>query len=231
MAKRVVHDPRKLENGHVYMLFPTLSLSLMAIGISAMEIALHFDTVFAWQNVLFLSMASIPLFAAFVTGRLHLVSEGAFHGWTWILFSIGLATAPILVMQAIIGFLIDTSLYFITNVEIFLFYINAAISEELLYRVGIVALTYVIVNWVCKQNRVKKQPANMIAMILSIMISGTAFSLSHLGVYADVPLMLLSTFIGGSILAAVLVYTKNPLACIVAHVLNNAIAAGIIIST
>ncbi len=216
----------RLEDGHVYLMPVTFILLLLAPAISAITIALHPDEpVFQVQNWIFVMFASAWL--VFVP-RVRFVTEAAFGGWTMVAIHVLACTVAVLAVQTIIAYYLRP-VYLVQPLFVYLFYINAAISEESLFRVFlctfiIIAVTAIPVR---KQYRMARRA---IAMMTAIAASGIVFSLSHLGVYAEVPLMLLSTLIGGTIMAAFLVITKNPLVPIVAHVANNAIAAGVIIT-
>lgn len=230
----------KLLDGHVY--FTPTSLCFFAIGIGWMlaEYALHRDATpsFAAQNLIFFWMASPGMAVSgifLVMGRGHLVNEEIFGGWQRVIVETVACTIAVVLVNAIIGFFQERGTYFISTIEKFLFYaLSAPVAEESLYRVTICTVVVVVVmaafdmaGW-SKKNQ--QQVKLNVARVTAVLVSGVAFSLSHLGVYGDEPLMLLSTLIGGTIMATFYVYTKNPFVPLFAHFVNNALAAGVIIT-
>jgi len=229
----------KLEDGHVY--FTPTVLVFLAIGVGWMlfEIMVHHDAnrAFSIQNMIFLAMtsSSIVLFLLLlVKGHAHLVNEGAFGGWGRVSMMTAGCTAAFVVINVICGYLMEErGTYFIGTIEIYLFYaVSAPIAEESLYRVFICTVIVILVMGVFNLAGGKKnnQLKSLIANITAIAASGITFSLAHLGVYGDEPLMLLSTLLGGTVMATFYVYTKNPFVPLMAHLFNNVIAAGVIVT-
>jgi len=216
---------QKLKSGQVYLLDITLFFIFLSITISIIEILLHYrddDKTFMLQNAFFLSFTSTVFV---LLPKIKRVEPRDLGGWNKIALSIIICTTIVLMIQAIIGYFLKARIYLIYDIEIYLFYINAAISEEFFYRVFIINIIFILAEHV-KQLRNNQQ----LIKIIAIFTSATIFSLSHLRVYFSIPLMLLSTFLGGLTLSTFYVYTRNPLVPIIAHVINNAIAAGVIIT-
>lgn len=262
--------PTRLPLGTLYMLVITLVFFVLAPGIGAITIALHRDEpVFQVQNVFFIALAGTWLF---LLGRVVFTNEKQLGGWTTIVIYAMICAIAVIGVQTIIAFFLQPSTFLIQPLFVYLFYVNAAISEEIYYRVFIITAILVSLNskdryhgllgvicvatgafcsafftdlvikmvlilgscaaWfmLVGREQVPRRHQNPWAPIVAVVVSGSAFSLAHLGVYATIPLMMLSTFIGGTIMAAFLVITRNPLVPIIAHVMNNMIAAGVIIT-
>lgn len=220
----------RFQDGHLYLMPVTLLFFLLGPAIGAVTIALHQDDpLFQVQNVIFLAFASawLPFLLA---GRVHLVSERDFGGWGRVALHVMVCTSAVLGVQIVVAWLSGPVTYVAQPVFIWLFYINAGISEEILFRAFTCTFIIIVIMGLPVP---KKWRASMrvVAVVVAVAVSGIAFSLAHLGVYGQAPLMLLSTWIGGTIMAAFFVITRNPLVPVVAHVVNNAIAAGVIITS
>jgi len=231
---------KQLEDGHMYFTPTSLILFLAGIAWMLFEIGWHQDTdpVFASQNAAFfwMAMPGIGLFVIFLAiKRGYLVSEEAFGGWGRVMIMVAACTAANIVINAICGVLMEErATWSIESIEIYLFYaVSAPVAEESLYRVFIcnVVIIAIMAAFKLAGKSKKNDPLRItIANITAIAVSGVSFSLAHLGVYGDEPLMLLSNLLGGTVMAGFYVYTKNPFVPLFAHLVNNAIAAGVIIT-
>jgi len=124
-----------------------------------------------------------------------------------------------LVVVMVVEALLVVSLrrFAVSDTELALYYIFAAVAEEVLFRGVIVTAVIRFTGraWA------------------AVGLSAAAFSLAHLSVYGSNPAMLLSTLVGGAVLAAGyafvledgrLVYDPDLTAPILAHLLKNLIA-------
>jgi hypothetical protein len=77
----------------------------------------------------------------------------------------------------------------------------------------------------------RKEHVNMVFSIPACIVSAVMFSLAHWNVYAAYPEMTIATLLGGGVMAAFLVVTRNPFVPIFAHFTNNLLSLrGIIIN-
>lgn len=224
----------KGDNTKVNVLPYTFFILLFGSITALVEFAIHIgdpDPSFAYQNILFIAFNS-TFFILMLFRQTRFVDEKFFGGWTRLLIQVVITTSAIFAIQIIVGFFIRVK-YAITPLEIYLFYINAGISEEFFYRVFLIHAPRSLLMFFGAFSKFIKKESTRRLIINWILIIATSliFMLSHLGVYGDIPLMLLSTFIAGMIFASSFVFYKNIFPSLVAHVLNNAISAGVIIQS
>lgn len=271
-----VTKPAQLRLGVVYFMPITALFVIVGMTISIVEMAVHANDpsqTFFLQNGFFLLLASSFLLLL-VRGRVQLADEATLGGWLRIAMMVGISTAAMLGIQIIIGFFIPRETYQINDLERYLFYINAAVSEEVYFRLFLVNASIACLSFKNKvagivtimiitsgaiaigfiidvttriivvgstmmvfpvadgffHGRAKSAPSPLVAYFVAATVSGPTFGLAHWAVYHDVPLMMLSTALAGTVMAIMLVYSKDPLTCFVPHVTNNAIAAGVIVT-
>lgn len=207
-----VQDDYTIDRATLYVIY----ISMASIGISVL---VHLSDLpgFAIQYTWFLcfDLAIIP------TTRLGFVKIKATQeikwdkiGW-WVLITIGLTLAT----QAIIG-LISKTKFALLPWEIYLFYVNAAIAEETLFRITLIPFLDTLLSKMPFFNM-----QHVFRKITLIVSTAAVFSLSHYWVYGSEPLQMISAFVAGLIFALGFIQAKNPLPAISAHVFNNVIAS------
>jgi len=126
-----------------------------------------------------------------------------------------LMLVTIMIVEALL--VVSLRRFAVSNTELALYYVFAAVAEEVLFRGVIVTavLRFTGRAWA------------------AVSVSAVSFSLAHLSVYGSNPAMLVSTLIGGAVLAAGyalapeggrLVYDPDLTASMLAHLLKNLIA-------
>lgn len=124
-------------------------------------------------------------------------------------------------IQVMIMFLRSMRIFQVSAVDVWAFYVSAAVIEELTYRL---ALITIIEYLLYRYFSLKPKAARPIL----IMISGLVFALVHIRYLSD-PFLTLLTFMGGCSQAYWLLRTKSILPCILAHSIINFMAAGSLI--
>jgi membrane protease YdiL (CAAX protease family) len=122
-------------------------------------------------------------------------------------------------VQIIIGYLARVKLA-LAPWEIYLFYVNAALAEECLYRATMITFLDKIF---VKMPYFNEQP--VVRKLVLVVASASVFGMSHYWVYGQQPALMLTAFIGGLVLALVYVIAKHPLPPVIAHVINNMAAS------
>jgi len=119
-------------------------------------------------------------------------------------------TRAIIITLFIVGIQILTSLKLsVSSTEKALYYVFAAIGEELFFRAFLLEL-------------MKKFNVNK---IVSVFVSAGLFAAIHINYYGDL-MALLSVFLGGLLLAVFYILYRDITANILAHLINNLIAVG-----
>jgi membrane protease YdiL (CAAX protease family) len=121
----------------------------------------------------------------------------------------GVKAALILAASMITQLIANAALSFTTQ-EQALYFVFAAVAEELFFRVLLLSLLL-------------KIKADLQMKIIAIFLQATAFAAIHQNYYADLP-MLISVFVGGIILGIFYVYWKDPTANILGHFCLNLFA-------
>lgn len=222
------------------------------MAVTLAEFALHVSDStangrqFALFNLIFF-MFGVPYFILERAGKVVNVDEDEFGGWDKIIFAGVVPTAFVLfISQILIGFAIQFEKLAIEKLEIYVFYLSAAIAEETLMRVVLITLLKRVIPGPGKQqemqalqqiqhlkpgiwNEIKDAFITLWRMITIVTLNALLFMLAHLYVYGDQPLLLLSAFIAGVILGAAYYITENFLVNVVAHLMNNAAAASTVV--
>ena len=110
----------------------------------------------------------------------------------------------------------------VAGVAVFLFYIFAAITEELFFRGAIIMVLQTILY------KILKLPAMPIINFICAFVSASVFLMAHTHYLGDIPLMLI-TFMGGFLQSYIFIQQKSLLSPIISHVVINAVSsAGVI---
>ncbi|MEX2755470.1 MAG: lysostaphin resistance A-like protein [Candidatus Sigynarchaeota archaeon] len=207
---------------------------------------------FAFKNLIYLGLIS-TYWIIELARRVYVVPndevDDVYGGWGRICLHAASATAAVLFVQIVIWVVIQQLPTFsITDIEWYLFFSTSApIAETVLFQqVTITALKHMIPEppredeAVTELNLGKRAPRyqheswgaratrymfSLARVLIITSISSLLFMLVHLGVYADDPIVLFSTFLTGCVYAASYYVTENYLVPFIAHVVNNTIAA------
>lgn len=231
----------------VTMLNYTIFFALFSPVLSIIEYLIHVedpDPTFANNNLIFLLFSSTFL-VLLLFMRIKLVKPGYYAQGIFRRFR----GNEVVLIQSIIGFMSVLSVWFLTwfvelvaktleimPVEIFLFYVNAGIAEEILYRMFGITMVKIGLFLLFKvlgilQGKKNKKIKFTFINITAVGITSIIFMVSHLGVYGNQPIILLSTLFAGIVFGTLyVVFKNNPLPGMIGHVFNNMIAAGFIIS-
>lgn len=194
------------------------------------------DVTFAWQNFAFCAF-TWPYYILTIAGKTVDVTVEEAGGWYKLLKEIGFTYGALMVSQTIIALLLKFELISITNIEIFLFHISAGICEEIAFRLLPITLMKMATAQVLIERRDKKlkglKPGltvqYYVPMLITVFITAIIFMFMHTSVYGRVPLLMISTFLAGLILGTSFYVTGSIFATIFAHVLNNAVTAGVVV--
>jgi len=224
-----------LRSGHVYLLGFTIAIIVFCGGYVVNETWLHFkdDPAFV-QNVFWIGLMLSPMLGFLAFGLTHFVEAEDFHKTVYWIDKKGRKkkkTGGEFVVDDVIGCtLLNLGINIAFNlarlkgfqiqpIEIYLFYSAISVAEEVTFRILIVNIVVGIFS-IWETTRHSKIP-----VIIAAIISGILFSWAHWNVYHNVPEMMWATGISGFAMALYYGYTKNPLVPIVAHLVNNLIAA------
>lgn len=214
--------------------------------ISAIEAYLHrndSDLTFYNNNLTTLILTSIFVVVLIGTMRIKLVTPDYYATG---LFK-KIRGVEVVLIQSIIGITSILAVWFVTWLaevfrlevlpfEIVIFYVNAAIAEEIWFRMFGITIVKIMVFIVFKvtgllggekNKRIRFSITNVVAVALTSII----FMVAHLDVYGDQTVVLLSTLFAGVAFGTLyVVFKNNPFPGLIGHVFNNMIAAFIIIS-
>ena len=168
-----------------------------------------------WK-MLGMRMANVDEFE--VRYKKKLVSKG----WEAILITAVTCAALNLAINLVANVLRGLRKFALSPVEIYLFYSAIAVAETVTYCIAVVA----VITGICWKLGIKNRA---IPIIVASVVSGLLFSSAHLGVYGNVPEMLWSTGIAGTMMALFYGFTGNPFVPIFAHMVNNLIAASFVL--
>jgi membrane protease YdiL (CAAX protease family) len=210
--------------------------AIALIGFAAMycvvEILLHFrdDPAFT-LNVCWIVLMLSPVLGFMAFKRAHVAAIKDYYvfyedkGVKKIL-SGGEATAIMVLSCTLINLTINiianlsrAFTFQIQPVEIYLFYAAISVAEEVTFRILIVTPITGLFS-LSRSARNSRGP-----VIFAAIVSGLLFSAAHWNVYHAVPEMMYATCTSGFTMALFYGFTKNPLVPIVAHLVNNLIAA------
>lgn len=134
--------------------------------------------------------------------------------WFTIAWTSAIGAILVFVIQIVVGLLrVKLAL---APWEIYLFYINAALAEECLYRATLITF---LDKLLVKMPYLREQ--GTLRKLVLIIASASLFALSHYWVYGQDPSLMLVAFLGGITLAFVYVVARNPLPPVITHVINN----------
>jgi membrane protease YdiL (CAAX protease family) len=129
------------------------------------------------------------------------------------------------VIQGVITLTLQPSVAQVSVVQVYAFFISAAIAEEAFFRGGVVGLTYVIAI-----NNIHHKQKRIISILLSTLVGALTFTMLHVRYYA-IPAALIITLLTGILLSIVYAINKNLLVTIIVHVAVNIFATGALVQT
>jgi membrane protease YdiL (CAAX protease family) len=231
-----------MQPARLYLLDLTTAILLFAAGWCMVEILLHYsdDVLFTIQVAIIALMLS-PALGFVAIKRAHRVDSSFFDprppkkykgrvlalqikNWFARQSQVAVTCASCIACNLLIN-LIFTAFkkftgYQIQPIEQYLFYACIAVAEEVTFRVLIVSIVIALLSLVTKNLHAQ--------VIIAAITSGVLFMLCHLGVYGSEPITMASVACAGFAMACFYGYTKNPLPNILAHLINNLIAAGFV---
>ena len=199
-------------------------LIFMAAGLSIFEFVLHIsdNTKFAMQNFGFLCFNLVGYISLKLMRKLKDVTVKEVGGWGRMLSQFVITLVAIFAVQFIIAMLMSAKQYSITSLEVYLFVMNAAISEEMFFRAFLIPMLELVLRPII--------PDKNIRFILLVLLGATFFTVAHYLVYGTSQLMLLDVFLAGCIFSTMFLLTFNLFAVTMAHLVNNIIFAGVTIT-
>jgi hypothetical protein len=209
----------------------SLVLTYFCIGVTLFEFFLHLDDnlTFAMKNLGFFVFNVVGYAATkYALKRVKIYTITSFKSWIIWLAEAGIAWILILIIQLFVGILIGGKRKIsISSIEIYLFYVSAAISEENLIR-GLCVTSCDMVAKAMKFNKVGK--FFFITLTTSCIFTAAHYMVYSIGDTFFSQMALLAVFLAGLLLAAILLTTHNFFACLLAHILNNIQAASVTIT-
>jgi len=192
-----------------------LWISAITIAISS---AVHYTDMpeFSMKYLIFLGFDVAGIIAA-RTPLVQTVDVSQINQVTWfkiILFGAG-AGVGVLLVNVLIG--VTLQKLSLAPFEIYLFYYNASVAEEAMFRHTLMPLIDKIL--------VPMNLSKGLTKGIEVVTSAGLFSLMHYWVYGNEPLLMLDMFLIGLIIAGVYVYCRHLLAAIIPHAMNNIAAA------
>jgi len=197
----------------------TMFIFYISLASIVIEVVVHLGDLptFAQQYMIFLAFeASIIVVTR--TKMLNIVEPKEIN-WFTVGWTAAVGVIALFAVQIIIGYLARVKLA-LAPWEIYLFYVNAALAEECLYRATMITFLDKIF---VKMPYFNEQP--VVRKLVLVVASASVFGMSHYWVYGQQPALMLTAFIGGLVLALVYVIAKHPLPPVIAHVINNMAAS------
>lgn len=209
----------------VELILPSRVIIILGILINLYEAIIHINDApdFSTQNVGFLVFNVTGYVFIILLNRVRRKDVLTNQDWIRIGSNAALTFISIFVAQIIVAFFLEAERYTVTNLDIFLFYISAAIAEETLFRALIITSTDLAISRLIK---------NKISRFFVLALTSTViFVIGHYAVAGDNNLRLLDIWIGGFILSSAFILTKGDyFAVVIAHIANNLIYAGVVIT-
>jgi len=150
--------------------------------------------------------------------KVKLADPQEFGGWGPIAIQCFVCIIATALVQIIIGLLIEPVKYSVSDIELYLFYVNSAIAEEVLFRNTIQGVLENIFT-----NRSKTKYV-IIGRLFAIAVTATLFAWFHVGVYGQDIFLMISVLLGGVIFGLFYAMTGNLFIVIVGHIANNMVA-------
>lgn len=139
-------------------------------------------------------------------------------------FNIVLATAFYFLIQIVVILLRESKIFQVAAVDVFAFYLSAAIVEELFFRGFLVMLVQGLLVKFFNIKPRKEEDLIVINLFCSI-LSGAIFALVHTSYWTD-PFLMVLTFAGGISQSIFYIKTKNLSVPMLSHAAINLTASG-----
>lgn len=193
----------------------TMFVFYISMASIAIEVLLHLGDLptFAMQYVIFLGFEASILVVTRI--RFLQIVEPKEIDWLTVGWTSAVGLILLFVVQLVVGLMLRVKLA-LAPWEIYLFYVNAALAEESLYRATMITF---LDKLLVKMPYFREQ--GLLRKLVLVIASASLFGLSHYWVYGQDPTMMLVAFLGGIILSLVYVLSRNPLPSVVTHVVNN----------
>lgn len=216
----------------------TWIIAIFSMLTTTIEFTLHVNdknNKFAYQNLFFLAYAS-TFFIFIMFGKFRNVQIEQFKlvlgnfsvkGWLAIIIQFTIMTGVIGGLDAIISQFQPPQKMTIAPWEVYLFYINAAITEEIFYRMFLMTVTTKVIDTFWKTKKSTVGAKKVVGLIMAIVVSSFMFMISHYLVYGSSILLMLSALYAGVTWSVGFVIWKNALPGILSHITINAIVAGV----
>jgi membrane protease YdiL (CAAX protease family) len=112
----------------------------------------------------------------------------------------------------------------VSGMDVYAFYVLAALGEEAFFRGMLVCLTYVLLKTALNLNK-------WTLIIICTIVSSIVFGLAHREIYGDKLDIYIATFLTGAIFGFMTAYNKSLIPGLLAHLLVNILAAGSLVQT
>lgn len=206
----------------------TMFVFYISIVSIIVEVLAHIGDLpqFSQQYAIFIGFeASIIVVTRTKMLRIVNPKEVPVNHWITIAWTSVVGVIGVFAIQVVVGLLTRVKLA-LAPWEIYLFYVNAALAEECLYRATLITFLdklLVKMPFLVEQGLLRK--------LILIIASASLFGLSHYWVYGSQPALMLTAFLCGFVLALVYVIARNPIPNVAAHVINNLTAANMIVQS
>lgn len=217
--------PNEKEVFTTELILPSRVIIVIGILINLYEAIIHINDAprFATQNLGFLIFNLLGYIFILTLKRVRRLDVLERQDWLRIGRNLALTFIAIFITQLIITYFLEAERYAVTNLDIYLFFISAAIAEETFFRAFLITSFDLVIG-----ERIKNRLGKFIVLSLA---STVFFVVGHYVVYGDNNLLLLDIWIGGFILSSMFIWTKGDyFAVVMAHIFNNAIYAGVTVT-
>lgn len=110
-------------------------------------------------------------------------------------------------------------------IDIYYYYLAAAVIEEVFYRMFLISLIVFIFS------KINTEIPEFVIIFVAMIISSFVFMMVHLSAYGERPDLLLAMFFVGMVLAIYFIIFKDITVPMIAHLLINLVATGLMLGT
>lgn len=160
---------------------------------------------------------------------LYSINPGGRDLFSFVFIDIMGCIASYIGIQIVIQLLLGEGLFQVVAGDVYAFFISAAISEELIFRAFLCIVVQTLFSKILLVQN--KQPGKIyLVNIITAIISGLLFMISHVRYYGDMVAIFI-TFFGGISQALWLMYSKSMIPIMSSHVFVNIMAAGTLLAS
>lgn len=163
--------------------------------------------------------------------KLYSINPGNHDLFSFVFVDVMGCIACYIGIQVVIQLVLGEGLFQVVAGDVYAFFISAAISEELLFRVFLCIMVQTLLSkYVRIQNKNTEKSKVYSVNLITACISGIIFMISHVRYYNNIVAVMITIF-GGISQALWFMYSKSVIPIMTSHVFVNILAAGTLLAS